>query len=275
MQGLLSTKGIVAIAAILSMLTSGLIYNYLKNASEGKLSLQQVVVAAKDIPERTVITADMVKLEEIPVALVPPGVLTQLEAVTGSVTSIPLRQGDQITDRKLIGKGKTAEFVGVIPPDKRALTIPVTNATGVAGFIKAGDFVDVIAIIQSQKSEKTASSILLQKLRVLAANHYDTRDAGVKDSKSLERVETITVAVTPDEAILLALAEETGKIHVTLRPVLPIPDTAVAKIVTSDDLIHISGDAGANVAPVFTPPAFGGQGVRVIRGSKDGTIRVK
>ena len=50
------------------------------------------------------------------------------------------------------------------------------------------------------------------------------------------------MAVTPDEAAKLTLAEEKGKIRLVLRPYLPLNGIVIAETITPKDLVgeHVS-----------------------------------
>ena len=171
------------------------------------------------------------------------------------------------------------------------MTVGVNEVTGVAGFIKAGDYVDVVVNFDSAMVGDYASQVVMQNILVLAANHeteISTGDVTVKESvKDANKMGTVTMAVTADEAAKLTLADERGKIRLALRPYLPLQSVVLTEAVTPKDLVgvHISPVKNEQPLPAQTPPppaqenkverheqgtskpqpAFG---VRVIRGTK-------
>lgn len=237
----LPLKGLIAIAFILSLATSVLVYQYLKGSSRTALNADVPVVVAKvDIPAKTRITADMVYEIKMPAQYIQPGTVTDLKSLLGITTREKIVAGEQITERRLFIEGKTVGFTGAIPPDKRAVTVAVTEVTGVNGFIKAGDFVDIVATFDKNDTGEHASNLILQNVLVLAANReteFSDGDTGMKDKKDVVKMATVTLAVSPDEAAKLAVSEEKGKIRLVLRPFLPDNDYAVAKAATPTELV--------------------------------------
>lgn len=283
----LSPKILLIIAVILSIGTAGLVYSYLQANTQAKNNGDPVVVAVKDIPGRTVITADMVKVITLPPDLVQPGSAREVSKVIGVMTRVPIVTGDQVTEKRLAVEGKVSGFTGSIPHDKRAFTISATDVTGVAGFVKAGDYVDIVAAFDKSVAGENMSALLLQNILVLAANHNDDMDTSGKDKKSTEKMVSVTLAVSPDEAGQLALAEAKGKVHIALRPFQTSPGISAARIFTPQDLVggyyhtqtpkseSIPVQAVVQVTPAPAPaptPAPVPEGVRVIKGTKAETI---
>ena len=79
-------------------------------------------------------------------------------------------QGDVLTDQKVLLDDKQAGFVGMIPPDCRAVSVAINDITGIAGFAKAGDYVDVMVVSDSREKNKVTGEILLQNVLLLAIN---------------------------------------------------------------------------------------------------------
>lgn len=284
----LSNKGLLVLAVILSLLTTGLIYSYLRKTS-GNLSANTVavVVAKTDIGAKTRITPEMVQVTQVPAPYLQPGVVQEIQAVIGMVVREPVVAGEQITARRLIGEGKSAGFTGLIPMDKRAITIGVNEVTGVAGFVKAGDYVDVVVTFEKSAVGDNVSHLVLQNLLVLAANReteggaIETTSTTSKDKKEVIKTASVTLAVTPDEAAKLTLSEDKGKVRLALRPFMQNAGVSTAGPVTPQDIVgryHPSAPSQepAEPAPPSAPPAAGKQagGIQMIRGTKTEVIAV-
>lgn len=276
----ISPRGLIIIALVLSLTTGFLVYGYLNNlANRATKEGVPVVVAKVDIPVKTRITKEMVEVTMIPADYIQPGAMTELSNVVGVVVREPIIATEQVTQRRLLLEGKSVGFTGIIPRDRRALTVAVSDVTGVAGFVKAGDYVDVIVTFEQSSVGANTSKMVLQNLRVLAANRDS--EAGVaepaKDKKDIVKVSTVTLAVTPDEAVRLTLGEEKGKIRLALRPYLPNDGLIAANVYTPRDLVGAheskvqdrgSGAASSGPAVPAPPSAGGGSGIQVIRGTK-------
>lgn len=270
----LSPKVLLVIAVILSIGTAGLVYSFLKNSTQQLNAGQLVVVAVKDIPGRATITQDMVKVVKVPPELLQSGIYNELSKVVGVMARVPISAGDQITERRLAIEGKVSGFVGSIPKDKRAYTIAATDVTGVAGFVKAGDYVDIVAAFDKSVAGENLSKMLLQNVLVLAANRNDDMEVSGKGKKDIEKMVSVTLAVSPEEAAELALAEAKGKVHLALRPFQPNMNVVVAQTVTPRNLVGGQYQVRETKEPIVVQadvqvkaqPAP--EGIKVIRSTK-------
>lgn len=281
----ISSKGLLIIAVLLSLITSALVYKYLqgmtaKTSKDGT----PVIVAKVDIPPKTKITAEMLSQSKVPNEYLQPGSMSEMQLVVGTITRDHIIAGEQITERRLVIEGKTVGFSGVIPRDKRAITIAVTEVTGVAGFVKPGDYVDVVATFDQNMAGDNVSQIMMQNVLVLAANRdaETTANANKDNKKEVVKTSTVTLAVTPDEVAQLTLAEDKGKVRLALRPYMPANGFNIVNTVTPKDIV------GAHAAPVDnrqrqdaveTPPKQNQKGpdesgIQMIRGTKVDTIPV-
>lgn len=86
----------------------------------------------------------------------------------------------------------------------RAMTIAVGDPQGVAGFIKAGSRVDVVAKMKAPENaegdQHDAGTILLQNVRVLAVGH------AADGEEEMSRYQLVTVEVTPEDGLILGFA---------------------------------------------------------------------
>ncbi len=275
----LSTKLLVVIALVFSLAAAGLVYSYLqalaaRNAKAG----MPVVVAKADIAPRTKVTAAMLKVVNVPAEYIQPGAVQDIDKAVGVVAREQIAAGEQVTLRRLLIEGRSAGFSGIIPPGKRAVSLAVTEVSGVAGMVKPGDFVDVIVTFDPNVVGEHLSQIVLQNLKVLAANRDTEAGAGgAADAAKKEGGKTtVTLAVSPDEATRLAVADEKGKIRLALRPYVPGEEVkVVVGAVKPRDIVDTPAPPPA--APAVTggmpavPPV---RGIEVIRGTKTERIPV-
>jgi len=294
----LSNKGLLSIALVLSLVTSFLIYTYLKSASNKEIVGVPVMVAKVEIPPKTKITPDMVQEIKVPAEYLQPGAVSSLNNVVGIISRERILSGEQITERRLVLEGKAVGFTGVIPRDKRAITVAVNEITGVAGFVKAGDYIDLVVTFDGGTVGDHVSQVLLQNILVLASNRETeegvTQTTNSSAPKEPVKATTVTLAVTPDEAAKITLAEEKGKIRLALRPYLPINGIVVANAVTPTDLVgvqvspvHNSSQAQSSSPQSPPPPVtyqqppvqekpktseYDGPGIKMIRGTKVQTV---
>ena len=250
-----SKKSLLLIAVALSGLFAFMLYRYLNTP----VASETVIVAKTDIAPKTTITDDMIKEVSVPKDYIQPNALKEKKKVVGSITREAVISGEQITARRLVVAGKTAGFTGIIPKDKRAMTVAVTEETGVAGFPKPGDYVDVIVTFDQQEIGEPVSKIILQNLQVLATNHETeggetTVPTTAKASNApTSKTNTVTLAVNPQEATQLALSDEKGKVRLALRPFLAFDSVVATNVVTATGII---GNKAITQTPTYiAPPA--------------------
>ncbi len=126
----------------------------------------KIVVAARDIPFRTPLTAADLTLADWPsdARYRPAGSYTTVEQVigqrasgstgsaaansTGAVAEIPIKQGQPVTQNMLATSVDAVQLQPAylaIPKGFVAITVPTGEQIGVAGFIQAGDYINVVA----------------------------------------------------------------------------------------------------------------------------------
>lgn len=249
----LSKKSLLLVAVALSGVFAFMLYSYLNKPT----AAETIIVAKTDIAPKTTITADMIKEVSVPKDYIQPNAMKDKKNVIGSITRENVISGEQITARRLVVAGKSIGFTGMIPKDKRAMTVAVTEETGVAGFPKPGDYVDVVVTFDQQELGEPVSQIILQNLQVLATNHEmeggetagpaNTKASGTPTSKT----NTVTLAVNPQEATQLALSDEKGKVRLALRPFLAFDSVVATTAVTPTGII---GKKATTQAPTYSAP---------------------
>ena len=210
-----------------------------------------VIVAATDIAPRTLIQSNMLTTKEIPVEFVPDDAITDVKDIVGKPAKFQIMRDDIVTDRKVLMDIKMAGFTGTIPPDCRAISIGINDVTGISGFAKPGDYVDVLVVSGSGNDSRITSNIILQNILLLAINKtpmYSQRNVvvntpanedGDKNNNSNNNsnvqgnsqpapsntassgVATATLAVSPRDAMELIAAAQSGTVYLVLRPYKP------------------------------------------------------
>jgi Flp pilus assembly protein CpaB len=162
----------LALGAFLLMFTFGLIFA--GRIQTGGTTL--VVVAQQPIDPRTPITADMLTVSAIPNSAVPPRAFLHIADLTGYFAVVPIYKGQPLTanlvsaDLDLINPSSSTSYLP-IPQGYKAMTIPTGEQQGVAGYIAQGDYIDVIATVNtgqfSPVSPKTVTLTVFKDLYVL------------------------------------------------------------------------------------------------------------
>lgn len=239
----------IIIAGVVSLLLALALYFTLDDSEDKKIEekpevqMVTVVAADTDINARSLINAKMLKVIEMPEGSVPEGAITSKDRIINLPAAVQIMKGDIITDKKVLADPKMAGFTGTIPADCRAISVSISDDTGVAGFAKPGDYVDLMLVTGDKSTDKVNTKIVLQNVLLLGINksgpanekaqgsNNESADNGGKDKKSddnsgnikaaKEAMATATIAVTPTQAMQVAAAAQKGKIYLILRPMMP------------------------------------------------------
>lgn len=173
-----------------------------------------MITAKERIPVRTVITADMLEVAEMPSEYIYSGTVTDKKDAAGKIAASDIFPGETILSAKILSREESAAGLSAkIEENKRAITIPVNNTTALNGLIYINDHVDVLVTFNSPDEEKKpVTSTIIQNVPVLAVNKNLNYGAASKDEP-----ETITLMVTPEEAQQIALSIQQGSIQLVLR----------------------------------------------------------
>lgn len=218
------------IAVVFAAIAAFLFYRFMNDLQTRyePNNLKTVVVAVNPIAQHTIVSPEDVELQKIPAQYVNPTALTDKNRVVGQITVNDIAKGEQILrDRLLNDNNRKGQMAYVVPAGKRAISIAVDQISGVSGYIKPDDRVDIIATTDipvagpnGQESDRTYSVLALQDILVLAVGDSleIVPDSTVTKKKDPVETKTITLAVLPHEGQLLALAAERGSVRLMLRP---------------------------------------------------------
>jgi pilus assembly protein CpaB len=179
-----------------------------------------VVLASRDLPVGSMVAAEDVRTVEWPANLVPDGYYAQTADVVGRGLITDVRRNEPLLAAKVAERGSGAGLPIRIPEGLRAMSIPVDQVVGVAGFVISGTRVDVLFTIQPPGQTEAMTQIILQNLTVLSAGQVYQRD----ESGEPITVNVVTLMVTPQQAERLSLATAQGRIQLALRNMLDIED---------------------------------------------------
>jgi len=196
----------------------------------------RVLVAKKSLGYGAKITPDTLQWVEWPKAAVPPGAFTAVERLLGEkgdqarIVLRTIEPGEPILDSKITKFGESPRMAMNLGEGKRAVSISVDAVSGVAGFVAPGDRVDIL--LTSEAEGQLVSSVILQGVTVIAVDQQQYTEAS---SPRLGR--TVTVEVDTRQAQKLAVAQQIGRLSLTLRGI----DEAVSNEVTTFTAQELSG----------------------------------
>lgn len=138
----------------------------------------------------------------------------------GAVVRRAVKAGEPLTDGLMVKRGSGGFMPAVLEPGKRAVSIAVSVTSGNAGFVSPGDFVDLILTHRvrveeggvNSGSDSVISETFVENVRVIAVDQ-------MLDNPENKAVlaKTVTVEVTPKQAEKVNVAQDLGKISLSLR----------------------------------------------------------
>ena len=185
----------------------------------------KIVLAARPLAVGMTVQEADVKLIDWPGGVMPVGFIGSVKEAVGRGVITPIAENEPLLAAKLSAKDAGSGLQVAIRDGMRALSVRVDEVVGVAGFVLPGTRVDVLITLNPNPTLNRPVSIsrtILQNIEVLASGQVTQPD---QDGKPI-KVSVVTLLVTPDQAELLSLAAQQGRIQMTLRNTL---DTTAIK----------------------------------------------
>jgi pilus assembly protein CpaB len=147
------------------------------------------------------------------------------KSFAGWVAREPIGAGEPIAKSKIVSPGDRGFLAAVLQPGMRAISIAVNQTSDISGFIFPGDRVDVLITLPLPAEGAggngyvhKAAETVLHDIRVIA---IDQR-LEAKDGQAVV-ARTITLEVTPKQSEMVAVADEMGKLSLSLRSLAAAP----------------------------------------------------
>ncbi|WP_108810752.1 Flp pilus assembly protein CpaB [Sphingorhabdus sp. Alg231-15] len=184
---------------------------------------EEVLVASRALPVGTIITPDAFSFQPWPEELVEEAYFakegTNIESLHGTVVRNAITAGQPLTKGAIVSPGDRGFLAAALGPGMRAVTIPVSGLTGVAGFVFPGDRVDLM-LTQSVKGdgpELKVSETVIRNVRVLATDNRVRQSTNDKGQAIAKKAKLVTLEATPKIAEKIAVAQTLGTISLSLR----------------------------------------------------------
>lgn len=200
--------------------------DYVKKAQGSTSKVVKLWTPIQDIPRGVAITEAMIAPLNFPQDAAPKTAIVDKAKLLGRVPHTGAPAGVPILDSMLLSAGSRP---GIHVPDGfRAVAVKIDESSGVDYHLAPGVSVDVVGFFTVKRSGKSEviARTLIDNVEVAAVGDQialstpqETSDAknGKSSKTRSEKARAVTLFVKPDQAPLLHLAEQRGKIKLSLR----------------------------------------------------------
>jgi len=174
----------------------------------------RMVVAAHDMPVGTLLKPADLKIVDYPEKDVPKGAIFKLASAQDRVALVAFNTNEPVLQGKLSDTTRAEGISSTIDRGFRAVSVQITDVSGVAGLIQPGSHVDVIFTRPGSMAEATTSTIL-QNAKVISTGRTVATGQTV-DPRAPKAATVVTLVLRPADAQKLELAKSQGKISFSL-----------------------------------------------------------
>ncbi|HVP45598.1 MAG TPA: Flp pilus assembly protein CpaB [Bryobacteraceae bacterium] len=207
---------VLAMSIVLALVVSAVFYQMSMRGSRQKpkqAEFRDLVMAAQPLPVGTTIRREELKITKVPSDLFPHGGFSKVEEVIDRPVVSNVLLDEPVLEGRLAARGSGLGLAPIIPPGMRAVSVRVNDVVGVAGFVLPGMRVDVLVTGRPPNFNGTITETVLQNIVVLSAGQVlqpESRGQAINTP-------VVTLLVTPEQAEILTLAGNEGRIQLVLR----------------------------------------------------------
>lgn len=244
--GLLVVGLIAALAA--TVLVSSLLARDTFQQAAVVVADGQILVAKQGLPAMSVIRAQDVTVQTIKQDKIPENAVTSSVQVVGKVLAVPVVEGQAFTQDLFADKGSGVHVAAALPEGMRAVTVSLSDYSGMEGLLYPGSVVDVLVSFRPPGEEGTLSqaiaTTLLQGVQVLAVDNQTIMSTSTPETQVRSSVShrlRVTLMVSSRQAKALQLAIAYGSVSLAMRN--PLDESPADTDVTA------IGDLASGIGP--------------------------
>jgi pilus assembly protein CpaB len=309
----ISRQNVLFLAVGLAALTTFVAYRLLFLQAKGPISGTAnvvpsgpplVAVANRDIQPLELLDRGMFHMVK-PSGEAPKEPITALEQIDGRIATNFIAKDEPAKTTDLAYPDPTFGMAFQVPPGTRALTVPVNSVSGIAGFLKPGNRVDVLATFDLPGGGAVTRTVVQDVIILAYGQTIQPEPKQAEDEeKETEKPEpqladTATLLVSPAQSEPLALAATKARLSLALRGIKEsarfvrmagatssqVTDTAEERQRRLQALTALRPASPPATPPALTPPAPSapappvateppGRSILVIRGTRQEIVQV-
>lgn len=253
----------LGLAGFAVYMAQGYIEGYQRQLAQARAKQVQVVpvvVATEPLRYGQQVTLENLRLVQWPKDSVPEGIFQTAEQLFPDgkpkfrTVLRAMEAGEPLLAVKVTDPGEDSGLTSRLNKGMRAFAIRVDVATGVSGFLRPGDTVDIYWTGQSR--DRQVTKLIEPGIKVIAVDQIADQD---RTNPLIAR--TVTVEATPQRVAALAQAQSTGRLSLSL---VGSEDDTVAEIVEVDQKLLLGIEDAPKVVEEAAPVCT----IRTRRGSE-------
>ena len=228
------TRGCLWLVAglLVALLAAAVAYAALNQATQvqtgapGAAPQVEVVVAARAVPVRAVLTAEDLQLKQMPVSAVPEGALREIGEAEGKVTLVDLFPGEVLLSQRLVDPNvasASGRLALVVAADEVLIAFPAGDRLTQTGVLKPGDHVDLLVSLEiatdrgpglgvagagDQAEADQQTFTVIQNLTIAAIVGQAVDEAGAQTGEP----SALLFTVSPQDALVLKYLVDAGAV---------------------------------------------------------------
>ncbi len=196
-------------------------------SADPAVAAPEVLVAIRPLPVGTIIDPAALRFQPWPRDLVQDAYYLKGKAnpasLAGTVVRNAITAGQPLTQGALVKPGDRGFLAAALGPGMRAVTVPVSAQTGVAGFVFPGDRVDLVLTQDvpggGEGPPLKVAETIVRNLRVLATDQRTDTKTDENGKREVVTSSTVTLETTPKIAEKIAVAQTVGGLSLSLRSI--------------------------------------------------------
>ena len=198
-----------AIGLVIAIMSTGLFYGlFVPKLSSSTGGGKTLLVAAKPLKPGAVIQPTDIQGIPWPAPELPKGTFSNASEVVGTAVFDSIAEGEPVLQSRLVTTNASSGLAGV-PSGMRAVSVHVTDSTGVLALLHSGHHVDV-QVVRGKGTELSVRTAL-ENLTVLSVTPQ------AEQSSQGVNLPVVTLLATPGEADILAASDAGARVRLTLR----------------------------------------------------------
>ena len=211
---------IASVFGVIAMGVAALLFDGTTKRVRLGWDLVPVMVARTDLPEGAVVSLDMVSERAVPEQFVTSSVIKpdSVQYLVNQKILVPAQAGDPLLWTQFEVSRTSDRLSKKVQKKARAYDVLTGRLIAVGGWVQPNDRVDIIASVQPKEGKSNRVAItVLQDITVLTTGKITVSSLTVNGKVTDRDYVDVSLLLLPEEAEMVALANELGELQFTLR----------------------------------------------------------